>query len=473
MNESATRVLLVDDDPAMLRLLATWLEAAGYTVVKASDGNQALAAVEADCPDFIITDWEMPHVNGLELCRRVREMSLPHYVHVLFVTVRSGREEMIEGLNVGADDFLCKPVLQSELLARLRCGARVLARERRLSQMASTDSLTSLMTQRAFYETLNKEWHRSGRSGAPMSCVMLDLDFFKRVNDVRGHLAGDAVLRATAELLLTNCRRSDSLCRYGGEEFCALLPDTTDLDAAAWADRARRRLAEMAISVAGKKICITGSFGTAQRHDDTSSPEQLVDMADQALLCAKQSGRDCVVRFESLTDSREFEVTHPRSPQALCRGITAGQVMTPLIIFLRENDSVNQAADLFLHCRMNSTPVLDADGQLAGMLSEKDLLAAMASLDCWQHPIREIMKPNVICYEEDTPINTVYEFLCRVSIRRVVITRNGQPTGTISRSTLIRWFRNLVASRDVARSLDAMKFADNIPGFDCRICKAE
>ena len=447
MSQLVPRVLLVDDDPAMLHLLAAWLEKAGYCVDRATDGREALSAIERQCPDYLITDWEMPYLNGLELCRRVRSLALPHYLYIFFLTAKSESGQLIEGLNVGADDFLCKPVLQSELLARLRAGARVLNLERRLSQLVRTDSLTGLMTRHAFFELLAKEWQRADRTLAPLSCVMLDLDFFKRINDTFGHLAGDAALRTTGETLQANCRVADSACRYGGEEFCVLLPETDARDAAVWAERIRRRLAAAMIAVGGKEIHVTASFGVAQRHGDTAAPEQLVDMADQALLCAKQSGRDCVTCYESLTDAHELELADPRSRESLFRGIVARHVMSPLDAFLKENDSIGRAADLLLRRHTNSMPVLDAAGRLAGVVSEKDLLAAMVSLDCWQQPVSSVMKPNVICYEEDTPILTIYEFLCRVSIRRLVITNGGRPTGTISRGTLIHWFRNFVAGR--------------------------
>ena len=197
MSELLPRVLLVNDDPAMRQLLAAWLERAGYCVDRAADGREALAAIERECPDYLITDWEMPYINGLELCRRVRGLALPHYVYIFFVTAKSESGKLIEGLNVGADDFLCKPLLQGELLARLRAGARVLNLERRLSQLVRTDSLTGLMTRHAFFEVLAKEWHRASRTLAPLACVMMDLDLFKRINDTFGHLAGDAALRTT------------------------------------------------------------------------------------------------------------------------------------------------------------------------------------------------------------------------------------------------------------------------------------
>jgi diguanylate cyclase (GGDEF)-like protein len=467
-------VLLVDDDPALLRRLSGWLEGAGYTVAAAVDAAGALASIDAQVPDFLIADAEMPHLSGWELWRRVRERPLSQYVYIMLLAAGPQQVLAADGCDGGADDVLGKPVAQGELLARLRSGRRVLDLERRLCQAEGVDPLTGLMTRHAFHEVLAREWHRASRYGSPLSCVMMDLDFFKRINDVYGHSAGDAVLRATAAVLLANCRRSDYVCRYGGEEFCILLPETDDRSAAAWAQRARRRLAAAAIAVAEVEVRMTASFGTAGRHDDTAGPEHLVDMADQALLCAKQSGRDCTVRYESLTDAHELEPINPRSREALFRGIVARDVMNPLSVFLRESESIGQAADLFLRRRINSAAVLDGQGRLAGVLSEKDLLAAMTSLDCWRQPIREVMKRNVICYEEDAPILAVYDFLCRVSIRRVVITSGGRPVGTISRGTLLGWFRHLLGNRPWDdRSFEMMELADDLPGLGGAVDEAE
>ncbi len=441
------RVLVADDDPLMLRLTSRWLEQAGYRVDVAGDGQEALQRIEADCPDLLVTDWEMPHLDGLELCRKVRQLQLPHYVYILFLTVKSAPEETVAGLEVGADDFLTKPVNQAELLARMRAGSRVVELERRLSEIARTDPLTGLMTRRSFFQTAEKHWTRAQHSGKPISCAMLDIDFFKRINDIHGHLFGDAVLKAMARTLLAGDAPRELVCRYGGEEFCVLLPESSDEEAARWAQHARERIATTPIDVGSKQVRITCSIGTAQNHGDTQSCEQLIDQADQALLCAKNSGRDRVVRFESLTDSSELQLGDGGKNSDLFQGIVARHVMTPLVVSLRENETIGQAAEFFLRSRINSTPVVDARGMLAGILSEKDLMAALVSLDCWHRPIREVMKPNVICYDEETPIRAIYEFLCRVSIRRVVVADAGRPTGTISRGTLLRWFRNLVFSK--------------------------
>jgi diguanylate cyclase (GGDEF)-like protein len=445
MNPTNSKVLVVDDDPAMLRMLSRWLEKGGYATRVASDGLQALAMIEIDCPDFVITDWEMPNMDGLELCRRLRGLPLPHYVFIMFLTVKSASQEMIAGLEIGADEFLCKPVYQEELLARMRAGSRVLELERRLNLMAHTDPLTGLMTQKTFYEIMGKEWYRAKRYQIPISCVMIDLDFFKQVNDINGHQAGDVVLKSVAELLLEYSRRSDSVCRYGGEEFCILLPDANETDATVWAERVRLKMAELQIPAGDKHIHINGSFGVSQRHDDTHSPEALVDEADQALLCAKRTGRDRVVRYESLNDAGELELVTTETD--LFKGILARHIMTPMVVCLREDQTIGQAAEFFIRSRINSTPVVDDQGKLRGMLSEKDLMAAMVSLNCWKHPVSSVMRPNVITYTEDTPARTIYEFLCRVAMRRIVIVKDGCPTGTISRGTLLRLFRNLVFSK--------------------------
>jgi diguanylate cyclase (GGDEF)-like protein len=444
MKPAHSKVLLVDDDPAMLRIVSKWLEKAGYDVQHAEDGQQALSAIEANCPDFLITDWLMPNMDGLELCRRVRELNLVHYVYTIFLTVKSGSDEAIRGLEVGADDFLTKPVNQAELVARMRAGSRVLELERRLGQMARTDALTGLVTQRTFYVMLQKEWARANRGRLPLSCVMVDIDFFKRINDLHGHPVGDAVLKEFARLLEAVTRSSDTVSRYGGEEFCVMLPETRECDAILWAERARKRLGQHVVRAGGKELRVTASFGAAEKRDDTQSPEQLVDEADQALLCAKQSGRDRVVAYESLNRAEDVEIRKAGILGGIFEGITALHVMTPMVVCLREDQSVGHAAEFFLRSRINSTPVVDREGKLSGFLSEKDLMSAMVTLECWNRPVREVMRPNVICYEEDTPIQIIYEFLCRVAVRRIVINKDGRPTGTISRGTLLRWFRNCV-----------------------------
>src|SRR5688572_8381475 len=249
MPADPTKVLLVDDDPAMLRLLAKWLEAEGYQVLRAGDGRMAMELIEAEHPRLLVTDWEMPNVNGLELCRWVRGQNFGHYLYTIFLTVRTDSADMLKGLEAGADDFLKKPVDRNEILARIRAGSRVLELEQRLSLLANTDAMTGLATRRVLSEDLRREWARSERYHAPLSCVMIDIDFFKRVNDIHGHQAGDEVLRSFGQHLAAGVRNSDFVGRYGGEEFCVVLPETSEQQALLWADRLRSRIAQTRIPV--------------------------------------------------------------------------------------------------------------------------------------------------------------------------------------------------------------------------------
>ena len=298
--ETALRkVLVVDDDPAMRRLVSKILESAGYEVLQAGNGAEALEAVREELPAFVITDLDMPVLDGIGFCRMVRDEELPHYVYVLILTGSCG-DHLVEGLTSGADDFLRKPVKPLELLARMQSGARILDLEERLRVLATRDSLTGLLNRRTFFELLEKEWLRSRRICCPLSCVMSDVDLFKRVNDTYGHAVGDAVLKSVSRLIEGCCRGSDSVCRYGGEEFCVLLPDTDDKGAASWAERCRLAIAETPCVAGGRSTSVTVSLGVAQREETTESPEQLLDRADQALLAAKRQGRNRVVAYRSL-----------------------------------------------------------------------------------------------------------------------------------------------------------------------------
>jgi diguanylate cyclase (GGDEF)-like protein len=440
------KVLLVDDDPAMLRLLAKWLEVEGYQVLRAGDGQAAMKLIEAEHPRLLVTDWEMPHMNGLDLCHWVRSQSFGHYLYTVFLTVRTDTADMLRGLEAGADDFLKKPVDRNELVARIRAGTRVLELERRLSMLANTDGMTGLATRRVLFDQLRREWARADRYHTPLSCVMIDVDFFKRINDIHGHPVGDEVLRQLGQLFTQSLRVSDYVGRYGGEEFCVVLPETTEDQARVWADRVRTNISELPIMVGDIKLSVTASFGVAQRMADTQSPEVLVDMADQALVVAKRSGRDRVVEYRSLTQSPVIS----RSSDdliSLLQGIPARDVMTSVVAPLSESRDVATAANYFLRFRIPSAPVVNDGGQIVGILSEKDLMSIMLGPRWWAIPIRDVMKRNVVCYEESTPALSVYEFLARVAIRGVVVVRHGCPTGLISRSCLLRFFMNMLAAR--------------------------
>jgi diguanylate cyclase (GGDEF)-like protein len=439
-------ILLVDDDPALLRLLSRWLEGEGYVVRCASNGSAATEAIIASCPDILITDWEMPLMNGMDLCRWVRRAELPRYLYTIFLTVRNGSDDIICGLEAGADDFLKKPIDRGELLARIRAGRRVVELETRLSWLARLDPLTGLMTQRTFYEEMNRQWARSVQCQTPLSCVMIDIDFFKRINDLYGHGVGDEVICRLAQVLRDSRRPSDLISRYGGEEFCVLL-QATEAEAADWARQVSARIAAARIPIEERELTVTASMGVAERLPDTDAPVNLVELADQALLVAKQSGRDRIIEHRRLLHHGDDNPLAFDARRRLFGGVTAKTAMTTIVAPLRKDDTLGHATRYFLRMRIGSAPVIDDNGQLVGILSDKDCLASMLLPDWSDVQIRDVMKHNVVCYDESTPVATIYDFLCRVSIRCVVIVSGSQPVGVITRGSLLRWASNVVRMR--------------------------
>ncbi|MEX2139100.1 MAG: diguanylate cyclase [Pirellulales bacterium] len=446
MSENQLSILLVDDDPALRRLLSQQVRLAGYTVREANDGREAYDAILAECPDMLVTDWNMPAIDGPDLCRKLRQSQLPHYLYILMLTAKSDSNDLIEGIEAGADDFLSKPVRPGELVARLHAGARMVRLEKSLRQMSERDSLTGVLNRRMFQNLIEREWNRASRHVLPLSCVLLDIDFFKKINDEHGHAVGDAALVAVANILKEECRPSDYICRYGGEEFLALLTQTDEEGAARWAERVRVILAEQVIKANDKHLRLTISLGVAQKLADTANPERLIDLADQCLLVAKQSGRNRVVRFSALQDSLldPFNQGH-RHPLF---GVLARDVMSTLVLCLHQDDRVQQAAEHVLQIRTGSVPVVDDDGHVVGVITEKDIMALAVEEGGWDHTIREVMEKNVVSYEENAPAKEIFDFLCRVSIRRVLVVEHGRPVGVISRESFLRWFGNWMAAHD-------------------------
>jgi len=442
-------VLIVDDDPAILNLLTHLLEMGHYRVRSASDGNQALQMVLQDCPDILIANWLMSGLDGLELCRRVRQLHvrkvLPHYSYVLILTTQSGRNSIVEVLEAGADDFIEKDItslsdFRAEIQARLNAARRIRKLETDLEFAAKYDSLTHLLNRVAFFETAHVLWDRSIKSKAPLAAVMMDCDLFKRVNDIHGHLAGDSVLRELAAILRSFSRASDIICRYGGEEFCALLPGCNETIAWDWADRIREQCEAIPVKHGDLKISITVSFGVAERTEATELLDHLIDHADQALLTAKTWGRNrCVSYTEILSDSPSGVGNFAKQ---LLGSVTAEEVMIPFPLSIQPQDSIATVADYFLKTRFETLPVTDYEGRLIGVVSETDLIAMVGQAEHWVSPVKNLVFPNVASYPADIPIQKIVDFLNRTSVRRVMIVQDDILVGYISRTQLLRWLRN-------------------------------
>ncbi len=269
--EELPPILLAEDDPVTRMLLARALKKAGFPVETVTDGAAALDMVISRYFPILITDWEMPGMDGVELCRTVRNLQLDGYVYVLLLTSRDAKEHMIAGLEAGADDYLIKPIYEPELLARLNTGRRILALEHSLRivnqqnlLLSITDALTGAFNRRHLMEQLPRELERCRRYGFPMSVVMCDIDHFKKVNDWHGHAAGDTALRQFASTLQENIRpASDWVARYGGEEFLIVLPETAHAGGMIVANKIREAIAQRPFNLGGELIHMTASFGVA------------------------------------------------------------------------------------------------------------------------------------------------------------------------------------------------------------------
>ncbi|MES2791058.1 MAG: diguanylate cyclase [Planctomycetota bacterium] len=311
LNHPFRKVLIVDDSPMLLHLLDRVLSAGGYEVHQARNGHEALQIMQDECCDFVVTDWHMPTMDGIELCRQIRSMSWPQYVFIAVLTSSDSSDDLIAALDAGADDFYIKPVVAPELLARMRAGSRFLALERQLRIQARLDPLTEVLNRRTFEEMFSREWNYAERHGTQLSCVMMDVDYFKSVNDRFGHPAGDAVLRSLSQILRDESRTPDYVARYGGEEFCVMLPQTDEIGAAAFAERCRMAIMNGPILTAEGSVNVTASFGVAQRDCETSRPDHLLGRADQALLWAKRQGRNRVYTHLASRTERTLAIVSP------------------------------------------------------------------------------------------------------------------------------------------------------------------
>lgn len=430
--------LLIDQDSTRADLWSHWLAEKEFVVSLAQDRAEAVQMIERDCPHMLVIHQGASN-DVMDLCHWVRNRDLPNYVYTMVV---SDSLTTVQALQAGADTFLPSDVEKHQVHAWLDTSCRVIHLEQRLSILANHDPLTGLPSQRRMAEMMEREWSRAIEFRLPLTCAMIDLDFFKRVNDTYGHGVGDRVIQAVAEVLHDECRTTDMVSRYGGEEFCVLLPETTEESALAWAECVRERIAALSVEHEEKAIRVTASIGIASRLDDTKSPSQLIDLADQALLVAKHSGRDRVVSFTTIDKSGGSKSATAYGPGVVFRGLKAKDVMTTIVAGLNVCDDVWSAAQFFQQFRITSAPITDTTGKLVGILSEKDLMSIMIWPDWRQTKICDVMKTNVVWYDENAPVLAIYEFLCRVSIRSVVIMLDGRPTGVVSRTSLLRWVSN-------------------------------
>ncbi len=297
-------LLLVDDQAGDRALLQRTLEPAGYQTLQASSADEAFTVIYKNSPRIILLDWVMPEINGLDLCRRLRREFGPR-LYIIILTAHYNQSYAVEALEAGANDYLSKPISRSVLLAKLVVAQQIVEfisslesnceklihQNNSLQSMAMKDALTGLANRRGADEFLNQHWSNALRSQSILSCIMIDIDYFKQINDQYGHDQGDLVLEALGKLLLETSRIGDLTARVGGEEFMIICLQCQLADAAALAERIRNK----AMSLSDKLPPITISAGVAELSENMSNRETLLRAADQALLAAKRKGRNQVV----------------------------------------------------------------------------------------------------------------------------------------------------------------------------------
>lgn len=298
------RVLVVDDDPGSRLVARAVLKELGHDCEVAPDGETAWALVRQRPPEILVTDWMMPGLDGLELCRRVRGAAHDDYTYIIMVTAMAERGQILRGMEAGADDYLVKPLDPLALEARLLAARRVtslhaeLGRHRRdLVELSRTDALTGVGNRRGLDDDLATLHARCRRYRRRYSLALIDLDGFKSYNDAHGHPAGDVALRAVASALAASVRATDAVYRYGGEEFLIVLPEQAGAEALVVVERVRRAVEALGVphpAAAGGVLTVSAGLASLDGRRQVSG-EELVAEADRALYEAKVAGRNRVV----------------------------------------------------------------------------------------------------------------------------------------------------------------------------------
>jgi two-component system, cell cycle response regulator len=315
------RILIADDSIVSRHLLDAALRKLGYEVIMACDGAEAWDVLQSDNPPRIaILDWVMPGLSGPEVCKRVRQRSRDSesaYTYLLLLTSKSQKEDLIEGMESGADDYLVKPFEPNELRVRLRSGSRIIDLQRQLvaareelREQATKDFLTRLWNRSSILDILQRELTRAARESRNLGLVLADLDSFKTINDTYGHFAGDAVLREFSRRMLFCMRSYDAIGRYGGEEFLVVLPGCDEHCTATQAERMRVALAGEPMLINEVRYESTCSFGGTSWHPGMpEQPENLIRICDKALYMAKNQGRDRVVMLPSAGVTSSYQLS--------------------------------------------------------------------------------------------------------------------------------------------------------------------
>lgn len=436
MNAAVPRVLVVASDRPLLRHVANFLELFGYHVTQAADAPLAMQTIEAKSPEVVLVDADSLGEGGLELCRALRnreEEAEAESVHLLLLKTEPSAEDLVQALEAGCDDFLAKPIVYGELLARLRSAAHLQEASRQERLQYGSDPVTNLPLSGTFVQRLGQCLAAAQAEKRSLSCVVMGLDCLAGVNRQHGWPAGNAALALVAEQLPSAFGTADMIARLGDDRFAVLLSGTTGAKAAAWSERFRANLEQLEIPWRDVTLRLTASFGVAAAGAETGTAEQLLDEAGAALRAAKVSGRNCVMLSGELAEEMQAWLREA-TPSRLFESTLARDVMTPCGLILREDEPLAEAAAMLSQCRLGAAPVVNQEGLLSGLLTVACLPENVGARG--SELVRALIKPDVVTFDETARFETLFEFFVDDPRSEIVIVEKDRPRGLVTRQSL-------------------------------------
>jgi diguanylate cyclase (GGDEF)-like protein len=423
--------MVVAEDRKTLRRLTRFLSAFGFAVDPVTDVRQAISACKAFPPDFLIVDGDS---LDMDQCRQLFSRNRKGYSYTFLMLRDAQIEGLTDAMIAGVDDFLAKPLVFGELLARLRSGARVIEYERRVWEQSAVEHTTGLLSYSAFRDRLESELANAGDH--EISCVLLDLDFLNNFNQLYGCAAGDEILRAVANQMRSMAGDCKYLASFGAGRFAALLPDASDAQALAWAETARQAVAHLDITLQNETISVTASLGVAGTMQGVTSADELIKRAEDAVRMAKSSGRNCAARCGQFDgETREWEDLARQG--RLFENTVARDVMVPCPVFVLAEQDAYEAAELLEQSRLTELPVVDRQGRLLGLFNA-DQLPDDSARGGKKTNVGDCMVQDVATVAETESFGALMQFFMaeNQSNHVVVVVRHEKPLGMVYRSGL-------------------------------------
>ncbi len=425
-------VLLVAEDRALLRHLSRFLGAVGYSVCQLADPQRVVALLETDPPPLVVVDAGECYGRALDVCRQVSQAEPIRHAHLLLLVGMHSDLDVLRALEAGVDDFLAKPLVYGELLARLRAGARAQEFEGRVRRLQMHDPVTGLPGPAALAERLR---HCACDDAAMVACVVLGLDFFQQITEAYGRWAGKKVLQSVAHTLTESCDDTLFVAALDGDRFACLLPGRSDRDAADWAEDIRRSIAETTLPLGEAEVSLSASFGVAVGNPSAGPLGALIGQASEALRRAKESGRNCVARYGQFTEE-ERAWTELAAPGKLFERTVARDVMSPCPLTLHGDKPAAEAAALLRRTRLEGLAVVDHQGQYQGTATGEQLCDPFSAKKPDAATVGERTSGDVPVFDPDTHLGRLLEYFAQEGGTVAAIVQTGKPIGFVSAASL-------------------------------------